>query len=47
MSTIGIKTPVDVIKFIKNNPNISWNLSAEELVNITLKGTEVPQLGGK
>ena len=37
MSTVETKSPVDIISFITNNSNISWNLTPSELVASTLK----------
>ena len=36
MNTIGTKLPVDINNFIKDNTNIKWDLSPEELVESTL-----------
>ena len=36
MNTIGTKLPVDINNFIKDNTNIKWDLSPEELAESTI-----------
>jgi len=37
MNTIGIETPVDIVDFIHHSPNISWDLTPQELTKISLE----------
>ena len=36
MNTIGTESPVDIVSFINNKSDISWNLSPDELEKATI-----------